>query len=138
MDKTPDSLIGLWNWFAKQIEVCVKTEEELELEIKKRPEWMKENIVKDRRKLSINTIVLAYDISVYFGEVLIKNNTHIYWGYLSKPRKLYGVNRPRLLGFAGDMSVYPYGRVEMCIWKTIENFDNMHLYNMYHACVKML
>lgn len=71
------------------IEVCTKDEQELMLE------------------------------STYFGEVFIKNNPNIYWGYLSKPKKLHGVNRPRLLGFAGDMSVYPYGRVEMCIWKTI-------------------
>ena len=49
------------------------------------------------------------------------------------------VNRyTRLLGFAGDMSVYVYGRVEVCIWKTIETVDNMHLFNMYQVCLKMI
>lgn len=138
LDKTPNSLIELWNWFSNHIEVCTKDEQELMLELTMRPDWIKAHIMSDRRKLSLNTIMIAVDISAYFGEVFIKNNPNIYWGYLSKPKKLHGVNRPRLLGFAGDMSVYPYGRVEMCIWKTIETVDNMHLFNMYQVCLKMI
>lgn len=138
LDKTPNSLIELWEWFSNHIEVCTKDEQELMLELTMRPDWIKAHIMSDRRKLSLNTIMIAVDISAYFGEVFIKNNPNIYWGYLSKPKKLHGVNRPRLLGFAGDMSVYPYGRVEMCIWKTIETVDNMHLFNMYQVCLKMI
>ena len=138
LDKTPNSLIELWDWFSNHIEVCTKDERELMLELTMRPDWIKAHIMSDRRKLSLNTIMIAVDISAYFGEVFIKNNPNIYWGYLSKPKKLHGVNRPRLLGFAGDMSVYPYGRVEMCIWKTIETVDNMHLFNMYQVCLKMI
>lgn len=138
LDKTPNSLIELWDWFSNHIEVCTKDEQELMLESAMRPDWIKAHIMSDRRKLSLNTIMIAVDISAYFGEVFIKNNPNIYWGYLSKPKKLHGVNRPRLLGFAGDMSVYPYGRVEMCIWKTIETVDNMHLFNMYQVCLKMI
>ena len=138
LDKTPNSLIELWDWFSNHIEVCTKDEQELMLELAMRPNWIKAHIMSDRRKLSLNTIMIAVDISAYFGEVFIKNNPNIYWGYLSKPKKLHGVNRPRLLGFAGDMSVYVYGRVEMCIWKTIETVDNMHLFNMYQVCLKMI
>lgn len=139
LDKTPDSLIELWDWFTKQIEVCIKSDEELELEIEKRPDWMREHIMNDRRKLSPNTLLLAYDISAYFGEVLVKNNSNIYWGYLSKPKKLHGVNHPRLLGFAHDMSVYTYGRVEVCTWKSIRTAaDKMLLFNLYQICINML
>lgn len=138
LDKTPNSLIELWDWFSNHIEVCTKDEQELMLESAMRPDWIKAHIMSDRRKLSLNTIMIAVDISAYFGEVFIKNNPNIYWGYLSKPKKLHGVNRPRLLGFVGDMSVYVYGRVEVCIWKTIETVDNMHLFNMYQVCLKMI
>lgn len=138
LDKTPNSLIELWDWFSNHIEVCTKDEQELMLELAMRPNWIKAHIMSDRRKLSLNTIMIAVDISAYFGEVFIKNNPNIYWGYLSKPKKLHGVNRPRLLGFAGDMSVYVYCRVEVCIWKTIETVDNMHLFNMYQVCLKMI
>lgn len=105
LDKTPNSLIELWDWFSNHIEVCTKDEQELMLESTMRPDWIKAHIMSDRRKLSLNTIMIAVDISAYFGEVFIKNNPNIYWGYLSKPKKLHGINRPRLLGFAGDMSV---------------------------------
>ena len=138
LDKTPNSLIELWDWFSNHIEVCTKDEQELMLESAMRPDWIKAHIMSDRRKLSLNTIMIAVDISAYFGEVFIKNNPNIYWGYLSKPKKLHGVNRPRVLGFGGDMSVYVYGRVEVCIWKTIETVDNMHLFNMYQVCLKMI
>ena len=102
LDKTPNSLIELWDWFSNHIEVCTKDEQELMLELAMRPNWIKAHIMSDRRKLSLNTIMIAVDISAYFGEVFIKNNPNIYWGYLSKPKKLHGVNRPRLLGFAGE------------------------------------
>ena len=138
LDKTPNSLIELWDWFSNHIEVCTKDEQELMLELAMRPNWIKAHIMSDRRKLSLNTIMVAVDISAYFGEVFIKTNPNIYWGYLSKPKKLHGVNRPRLLGFAGAMSVYVYGRVEVCIWKTIETVYNMHLFNMYPVCLKLI
>ena len=105
LDKTPNSLIELWDWFSNHIEVCTKDEQELMLESAMRPDWIKAHIMSDRRKLSLNTIMIAVDISAYFGEVFIKNNPNIYWGYLSKPKKLHGVNRPRLLGFADRKSV---------------------------------
>lgn len=133
-DKSPESLIGLWDWFSKHIETGRVTEEDL----KERPEWIKKHILDDGRKLSVNTVVMAYDISAYYGETVIKNNPVIKWGYRSKPKKLYGVNRPRLLGFAGDMSVYPYGTVEMCIWKNLENENNMQLFDRYNVCVSMI
>lgn len=39
--------------------------------------------------------MIAVDISAYFGEVFIKNNPNIYWGYLSKeikPLEFEGLN----------------------------------------------
>ena len=138
LDKTPESLIGLWEWFEPRIELCQKTDLELEDEAKGFSERMRYHVMENSKKLSVETVTIAWDIAAYFGEVFIKNNPNIYWGYLSKPKKLHGVNRPRLLGFAGDMSVYAYGRVEVCIWKTLETVDNMHLFNMYQVCLKMI
>lgn len=77
LDKTPNSLIELWDWFSNHIEVCTKDEQELMLESTMRPDWIKAHIMSDRRKLSLNTIMIAVDISAYFGEVFIKNNPNI-------------------------------------------------------------
>ena len=138
LDNTPESLIGLWEWFEPQIELCPKTEIELDDEIKRFPERLRYHVLENPNKLSEKTVMIAWDIAAYLGEVVIKNNAQIRWGYLSTPKKLHGVNRPRLLGFAGDMSVYVYGRVEVCIWKSLDKTDRMRLYNMYTVCKDMM
>ena len=138
LDKTPASLIGLWEWFEPRIELCRKTEKELEHELDGCHERMKQHVFENPNKLSAETVAVAWDVAAYFGEVVIENNEQIRWGYLSIPKKLNGVNRPRLLGFAGDMSVYVYGRVEVCIWKSVKNNDKMRLYDMYKVCKDMI
>ena len=88
--------------------------------------------------ISLNTLIIAYDISAYLGEVIIKNHPQIKGGYLSKPKRLHGVNRPRLLGFEAGLSAYTYGRVEVCIRKSIKAPGKMYLYNAYEICVNMI
>lgn len=138
LDKSPESLIGLWEWFEPRIELCQKTDKELELELNGCHEKMKQHVFENPNKLSAETVTVAWDIAAYFGEVVIENNSQIRWGYLSTPKKLNGVNRPRLLGFAGDMSVYVYGRVEVSIWKSLTNTDKMRLHDMYTVCKDMM
>lgn len=138
LDRTPESLIGLWEWFEPRIELCQKTDLELEDEAERFSERMRYHVMENSKKLSAETVTIAWDIAAYFGEVVIVNNPQIRWGYLSKPKKLHGVNRPRLLGFAGDMSVYTYGRIEVGVWKSLDRFDKMRLYDMYTVCKDMM
>ena len=51
LDKTPNSLIELWDWFSNHIEVCTKDEQELMLESAMRPDWIKAHIMSDRRNI---------------------------------------------------------------------------------------
>lgn len=138
LDKTPESLIGLWEWFEPRIELCQKTDLELEDEAKGFSERMRYHVMENSKKLSAETVTIAWDIAAYFGEVVIVNNPQIRWGYLSTPKKLNGVNRPRLLGFASDMTVYVYGRIEVGIWKSLDKLDKMRLYDMYTVCEDMM
>lgn len=138
LDKTPESLISLWEWFEPRIELCQKTDKEMKFELDGCHERMKQHVFDNPNKLSAETVTVAWDIAAYFGEVVIENNKQIHWGYLSSPKKLHGVNRPRLLGFAGDMSVYVYGRVEVSIWKSLNNTDKKRLYDMYMVCKDMM
>ena len=121
-----------------RIELCQKTDKEMKFELDGCHERMKQHVFDNPNKLSAETVTVAWDIAAYFGEVVIENNKQIHWGYLSSPKKLNGVNRPRLLGFAGDMSVYVYGRVEVSIWKSLNNTDKKHLYDMYMVCKDMM
>lgn len=138
LDKTPESLIGLWEWFEPRIELSQKTDLELEDEAKGFSERMRYHVMENSKKLSVETVTIAWDIAAYFGEVVIVNNPQIRWGYLSTPKKLNGVNRPRLFGFAGDMTVYVYGIIEVGIWKSLGRFDKMRLYDMYTVCKDMM
>lgn len=138
LNNNPESLIELWKWFEGKIELVKKSEEEMRKEAEGMPGWMKSHILKNPIRFTVNTWVLAYDISVYLGEVVITNNPQIYWGYLTKPKRLHGVNVPRLLGFQGDMSVYLYGRIEVCMWKSVENTNERYLYDVYMKCCDML
>ena len=138
LDKSPESLIGLWRWFETKIILEKKKDEEIYEELRLSPEWMRENILNDVYKLSILTMTLVHDISVYYGDVVIENNTQIRWGYLSRPKKLDGINAPRLLGFKADMSVYTYRQVEVCARKSIDEKNENRLINLYTTCKDLL
>ena len=131
LDKSPESLITLWAWFQEKIEWVERTPEEIEEEIEQRPDWMKPHVLEDTKKMSIETLMKAWDIAAYFGETMIYNNPPIHWGVRMKPKKLYGVNRPLLLGFAGDISSFPYGIVDVCIRKSSEVSNKNQLYEAY-------
>ena len=75
LDKTPESLNNLWEWFQTKISWEEMTAEEIEMELKGRPEWMKQIILSDTKKIADLTLKLAYDIGIYFGEVFVNNNS---------------------------------------------------------------
>ncbi|MDD4295467.1 MAG: hypothetical protein PHC69_00725 [Ruminiclostridium sp.] len=136
LDKTPESLVDLWEWFEEHIEWEDKSEQEIEDELKGRPDWMKPHILADTKKMTVLTLALGMDISIYFGETLICNNPSIYWGYRRSPKKLDGVNRPILLGFKGDVCVFPYTLIKVCIMESTENKDKYKLLELYNIWCK--
>ena len=136
LDKTPESLIGLWEWFEANIEWEDKTEEDYSNEMVGRPDWMRPHIIADTKKMTILTLALGMDISIYFGETLIINNPSIYWGYKTSPKKLMGVNRPILLGFKGDLSLFPYNQIQVCIRKSTREKNKFKLHDLYKIWCK--
>lgn len=96
-DYTPESLIDLWSWYETKIYKEKKTPKELEEEYKKHPDWMYDYI--SNTKISIETYKIAGDVSVYFGEVLVRNNSELHYGFFSKPKSRMSVNQPVVLGF---------------------------------------
>lgn len=132
LDKTPESLIPLWDWFESHIEWEDKTEEELKDELVGRPEWMYPHILVHTKKATILTMALERDIAIYFAETLINNHPNIYWGYRMKPKRLDGVNQPILLGFKGDISVNYRRLVNVCLLKSSRKKDKNQLYELYN------
>ena len=136
LDKTPESLIGLWEWFQTKISWDEMTKEEIEWELKGRPEWMEEAILSNTKKISDLTLKLAYDISLYFGEVFVNNNSTMYWGIKTKPRLLDGVNQPMVLGFVEDIGMYTYSLIRVSIRRDEREPNRNRLFHLYSKWLK--
>ena len=135
LDKTPESLIDLWEWFQEHIEYEDKTEEEINKSCEGQPEWFQEILRHSTKKITLLTMALAEDISIYFSETTIHNHPQVRWGYLMKPKKLDGVNQPILLGFKGNDCVNPIGLISVCIYKSTDKKNKYQLYEAYNIWV---
>jgi len=136
LDKTPESLIDLWEWFQEHIEYEDKTEEEINKSCEGQPEWFQEILRHSTIKMTLLTMALAEDIAIYFSETMIHNHPQVHWGYLMKPKKLDGVNQPILLGFKGNDCANPIGLISVCIYNSTEKKNKYELYETYNIWVK--
>lgn len=135
LDKTPEALIDLWEWFENHIEFKEKTEEEIKKELNGQPEWFRDILLKNTKILTILTMALAEDIAIYFSETMIFNHPEVQWGYRMKPKKLDGVNQPILLGFKGDICVNPRRLIKVCIYNSAEKKNKYELYETYNIWI---
>ncbi len=105
LDYSVNSLRTVWGLFEPEIKIVPKSKEEIELELKNAPDWLRDEIEKNSTKLARETLIVAMDIAIYFAEVFVKNNPGIYWGYYTKPKSRSSVNRPVLLGFKNGVDM---------------------------------
>ncbi len=138
LDKSPESLIPLWEWFEYQIEWEERSEKEIEDEVKGKPEWIREILLQDTKKMTILTMALTTDIATYFGETLIHNNPGIRWGYLLKPIRLDGVKEPILLGFKKNISMNPRRATSVCVLRSSKNRNRNELYETYNLWLRKI
>lgn len=132
LDKSPESLIDLWEWFEDKIVEEKMTDEEIEKMLAGKNRFERDVLKDTNTKLSTLTLALALDISTYFGETMIHNNPVIYWGYETKPKMLIGVNQPTLLGFEhGKLSLDQRNAVMVCIRRSIRKRNKMELFETY-------
>jgi len=94
-DLTPDSLIPLGEWFASQVEVRKRTQEELD-EIKA---GLTFPIEVSEEELTNRTFSIAMDVGMYFSQVILKNLPGTKWDQLLKNRRDAEYGQPVLMGF---------------------------------------
>lgn len=132
LDYSADSLIPLWEWYEKKIEFVQKDVKEYKNEINQHPAWMQSEIL--TTKVSLETLKYALDISIYFGEIIIRNSKgKIKWGYFTSPKKRMSVNEPTLLGFKSDMDLNPRLIVLNCTRRSGKERLNTRLFEMYNT-----
>lgn len=130
LDKTIESLVPLWEWFEDKIEWRELDEEEKIRRLSKFPERMREFI--STREPTLLTKALEMDIALYWGEVMVANNPTLYWGFITRPKSLDGVNQPYILGFGDGFNSYPLGLIRVCLAESTEERDKNRLLNPYN------
>ena len=98
-----DSLNNIWDWFIKiaEIEKTPKIKiKELKNQLKNQPKEIIEDVLNEQSKqFSLETEYIIRDIAMYFGEVYVRNNASITWGYHTDVKLDSFANMPLLVGF---------------------------------------
>jgi hypothetical protein len=126
-DYSMESVYLLWEEFEKHIEVEVKSKKQIMAENQGVPEFLIEELLKDRRYVANNTLVFAMDFAMYLGEVLARNWPGIYWGFFTKPKNMASVNQPVLLGFKYDTYLDPRRIIQTGCGRSIDKKNPSYL-----------
>jgi len=105
-DCTPSSLDGLGEWFARQVEVRNRTQEEIQT-IQNRQAFP---IDIPREELTNRTFSLAMDIGMYLSQVFLKNHPFLKWEQPLGNKRFVDYGQPSLAGF-GPVTLNPVGIV---------------------------
>lgn len=103
LDFSVNSLVDIWAWFIKSAEI-EKTPQirikELKEQLKGQPKEITDaSLRENREQLTLETMYIARDIAMYYGEVFVRNNKPLYWGYHTDINKDSFANRPLIMGF---------------------------------------
>lgn len=145
-----DSLVDIWGWFLMFAEI-EKTPKNKMNEIRKQlisqPKEISEAVIREQSvQFTLETEYIIRDIAMYFGEVYVKNNSSISWGYHTDVKADSFANMPLLVGFEDRDFDPPYKAhfepVEMVRTQACNIFDNSQsdedLLNLYMTWQRMV
>ena len=136
-DYSVDSLIPIWKWYENKIKFRELDDSEYNSQIIRYPEWLRTYI--SDKDLSFETLTYCTDVSIYFAEVIIRNNSgKIKWGYFTKPKNRFSVNEPVLLGFKDNDDLNPRLIVENCTRKSAKEKMDDRLLKIYNTWMKYI
>lgn len=146
IDLSPNSLMLVWKWFLKIAEVERTPQQKLDhlmASYREYPYAFQEYLLNQQKEqFSLQTEYILRDIGMYIGEVFTKENPAIRWGYYTRPKTDFFVNKPLLLGFVDSRSTPPFqtefepihmvGVQASNIWdKTHTDYDLLNLYQKW-------
>jgi len=136
LDHSVESLVGIWSWFikiAKKEKTPAIKITELKMQLKGQPKEFIDSIIQENKEqLSLETMYIARDIAMYFGEVAVKNNKALYWGYHTDIKKDSFANRPLVMGYE-DRSFTPPYKFYIDPDFTVQSFANGILSNSTYS-----
>ena len=130
-DYSPESLIPLWEWYETKIEQVPMTAKEIESRVRMFPKYLEREIQKNTKKFTDETLSLALDISIYLGEVVVKNHPHLRWNYRTRPKREISVYRPVIDGLNYKMTLDSSRIVFVQMLTSVKEQNKNHLYVIY-------
>jgi hypothetical protein len=131
-DYSPESLNLIWEWYEPKIQQVAMTKEEIESRVRIFPKYLESEIRKNKIKFTDDTLSLALDISIYLGEVVIKNHPHLHWNYRTRPKREFSVYRPVIDGLNYKMTLEPSQVLFVLMLESAKEPDKKRLYDLYH------
>jgi hypothetical protein len=115
LDFSVDSLDALGSWYAENVETRPRTETEIDAIYSSAPAWFRQVEVEEW-ELTDRTFSFAYDVGVYFGEVLRRSIDGVEWALKTNAPSSVDYHLP-ILRQSGSldccplhlMTVYAYG-----------------------------
>lgn len=133
-DYSPKSLLPLWEWYEQKIEQVPMTAEEIERRVRVFPKYLESEIRKNTKKFTDETLSLALDISIYLGEVVVKNYPHLRWNYRTRPKREISTYRPVIDGLNNKMKLEPSRSLFVLTLESTEEKNPTRLYDLYRNC----
>lgn len=150
LDYSVESLVNIWGWFLKKarIEKTPRAKiRELKRQLKNKPKEIADEILNEQSsQFSLETEYIIRDIAMYFGEVYVKNNASIAWGYHTDSKADSFANMPILVGFEDRDFTPPFrthvepvfmlrGVASNLFDRTYKKEDLLNFYNKLHRMV---
>ena len=133
LDFTPESLVPLWRWYLTEVEIEELSQEEYESRLASVPEYIREHV--DKYEIAHGYRLIAWDISIYFAECMLKACPKLSWGIVFKPKNYVSVNRPILVGFEHDQDLDTHEIVEIQMQRILEDDTDegklLHFFNIW-------
>lgn len=96
LDYSGQSLLGLWEWYLDNVEVVAKTKAQLRTDIMNCYAF---DVMKITTEIIQNPWeYIGRDISIYFGECLVRSDSCLQWGTQTKAKTHRGYKEPAIYG----------------------------------------
>jgi hypothetical protein len=100
LDFSPESLIPLEKWFLPARAYKKLPKKQIMEDYANAPDYILEEMLRSRYAPTWQTVTIAAMVGVYLGEVFVRNDKDLYWGYVKKPKSDVHFNMPVVYGFS--------------------------------------
>ncbi len=133
LDYTPESLVPLWRWYLDDVRFEEQSREEYEARLASVPDYMWHHV--NQTVVARGYRLIAWDISIYFAECMLRACPKISWGIVFKPKNYVAVNRPILVGFENDLDLDTHQIVRTQMHRILDNGTDegklLHFFNIW-------